>query len=164
MTDEMRIDYLDIDKIKPYKRNAKKHPQEQIDQIVKSIEQFGNNDPIAVWGKDNVIVEGHGRYLALKQMGVTGEVPVIHLDHLTDDERRVYGLVHNKLTMNSGFDYEKLDLEFNDIDPELFDMAEFGFFENTDIDIDNLFTPISDEEKKEPKQIQCPHCGEWFTP
>lgn len=130
MTDEMRIDYLDIDKIKPYKRNAKKHPQEQIDQIVKSIEQFGNNDPIAVWGKDNVIVEGHGRYLALKQMGVTGEVPVIHLDHLTDDERRVYGLVHNKLTMNSGFDYDLLEAEFNLIDPEEFDLDFYGFFDD----------------------------------
>lgn len=134
MQEKMKIDYLDISKIKPYKRNAKKHPQEQIDQIVKSIEQFGNNDPIAVWGKDNVIVEGHGRYLALKQMGVTGEIPVIHLDHLTEEERRVYGLVHNKLTMNSGWDFDLLELEFNDIDPELFDMADFGFFQDDEQD------------------------------
>ena len=130
MQEEMKIDYLDISKIKPYKRNAKKHPQEQINQIVKSIEQFGNNDPIAVWGDQNVIVEGHGRYLALKQMGVTGEIPVIHLDHLTDEERRVYGLVHNKLTMNSDFDFDLLEMEFNDIDPDLFDMADFGFFQD----------------------------------
>lgn len=130
MQDNMKIDYLDIDKIKPYKRNAKKHPQEQIDQIVKSIEQFGNNDPIAVWGDKNIIVEGHGRYLALKQMGVTGEIPVIHLDHLTDDERRVYGLVHNKLTMNSGFDYDILETEFNLIDPDEFDLGFYGFFDD----------------------------------
>lgn len=127
---ELKIDYLDISKINPYKRNAKKHPQKQINQIVKSIEQFGNNDPIAVWGDKNVIVEGHGRYLALKQMGVTGEIPVIHLDHLSEEERRVYGLVHNKLTMNSDFDFDLLELEFNDIDPDLFDMADFGFFQD----------------------------------
>ena len=129
MQENIKIDYLDINKIKPYKRNAKKHPQEQIDQIVKSIEQFGNCDPIAVWGEKNTIVEGHGRYLALKQLGVTGEIPVIHLDHLSDDERRAYGLVHNKLTMNSGFDFDLLEQELNDIDPTMFDMSDFGFFQ-----------------------------------
>lgn len=63
----LKIEYVDIDSIKPYKNNAKKHPQEQIEQIKKSIELFGNNDPIAVW--NNEIVEGHGRYEALKQIG-----------------------------------------------------------------------------------------------
>ena len=44
-------------------------PKEQIQQIKSSIEQFGNNDPIAVWGEQNIIVEGHGRYEALKELG-----------------------------------------------------------------------------------------------
>lgn len=64
---KLKIEYVDIDTIKPYKNNAKKHPQEQIEQIKKSIQEFGNNDPIAVW--NNEIVEGHGRYLALQELG-----------------------------------------------------------------------------------------------
>ena len=67
----MKIETISIDKLKPYEKNAKLHPQAQIEQIKKSIEMYGNNDPIAVWGKNNTIVEGHGRYLALKEMGAT---------------------------------------------------------------------------------------------
>ena len=56
---KLEIEYVGIDTIKPYKNNAKEHPKEQIEQIKKSIEQFGMDDPIGVW--KNEIVEGHGR-------------------------------------------------------------------------------------------------------
>ena len=164
MIDPSMVDMIPIDEIKPYKRNAKKHPQEQIDQIINSIKAFGMNDPIGVWGKDNVIVEGHGRYLALKEMGETGFVPVIHLDNLTDEQRKAYALAHNKLTMNTGFDFAVLDLEMNDLS-EMFDMGDFGFDDSFDANgLDDLFAPAPDKAPEAPKQIQCPHCGEWFTP
>ena len=67
------------------------------------------NDPIGIWGDNCLIVEGHGRLLALKQMGET-EVPTIRLDHMTDEQRRAYTLAHNKTTMSSGFDLELLQL------------------------------------------------------
>jgi ParB-like chromosome segregation protein Spo0J len=118
---KLKIEYVDINSIKPYLNNAKLHPEEQIEQIKKSIQEFGNNDPIAVW--NNEIVEGHGRYEALKQLGETN-IPIIRLDNLTDEERRAYTLVHNKLTMNSDFDYKILDAELEDID---IDMSEYGF-------------------------------------
>ena len=57
------IDYVPIGDLKPYERNAKLHPKEQIQQIKSSIKDFGFNDPIAVW-KDNEIIEGHGRLIA----------------------------------------------------------------------------------------------------
>lgn len=60
----MEIIKINLSELTPYENNAKLHPEEQIEQIKKSIEQFGNDDPIAVWGKDNIIVEGHGRYQA----------------------------------------------------------------------------------------------------
>lgn len=126
MEESIKIDYLNINKIKPYKRNAKKHPQEQIEQIINSIKAFGMNDPIGVWGEDNVIVEGHGRYLALREMGESGEVPVIHLDNLTDEQRKAYALAHNQLTMNTGFDDDILSLEMDDLS-DFFDMSDFGF-------------------------------------
>lgn len=119
----MQIEKLSVDKIKVYPNNAKLHPAYQIEQIKKSIQMYGNNDPIAVWGKDNVIVEGHGRFIALTELGYD-EVEVIHLDHLTDEQRRQYMLVHNQTTMNSGWDEDLLQIELEDIG---IDMSEFGF-------------------------------------
>ena len=115
---------LKLDDLTPYENNAKEHPEEQLDQIRESIQQFGFCDPIAVWGDDNTIVEGHGRYLVLKEMGET-EVDCIRLDHLTDEERRAYTLAHNKLTMNSGFDFQILEDELDAIND--IDMSYFGF-------------------------------------
>ena len=66
---ELKIEYVDIKSIKPYKKNARKHPKASVDAIKQSIEEFGMCDAIAVWGKDNIIVEGHGRLKALKELG-----------------------------------------------------------------------------------------------
>lgn len=155
--ERLKIEYLPIDGLKPYDRNAKEHPQEQIDQIIESIRQFGMNDPIGIWSDENLIVEGHGRLLALQQMGET-MVPTIRLDHMNDEQRRAYTLVHNKTTMNSGFDMEMLHAELDELD---IDMEEFGFASIDPVDIDQFFEDAEPKEK-EPKQIQCPHCGEWF--
>ena len=124
METRLNIEIMKISDIKPYRNNAKKHPPEQIDQIAESIALFGFNDPLAVWGAENVIIEGHGRYLAAKKMGIE-EVPVIRLDHLSDEERRAYTLIHNQLTMNSGFDLDLLNEEMSNI--TMFDMGSFGF-------------------------------------
>lgn len=124
---KLKIEYIDINSIKPYENNAKEHPQEQIEQIKKSIQEFGMNDPIGIWHDE--IVEGHGRLIACKELGYT-EVPIIRLDELTDSKRKAYALVHNQLTMNSGFDIEILDNELDDLindDDFDIDMTEFGF-------------------------------------
>lgn len=120
---QLKIEYLPLDELKPYVNNAKLHPAEQVEQIKKSIEEFGFDDPIAIWG-DGTVIEGHGRLIAANELGIES-VPVIRLDHLTDEQRRAYTLVHNKLTMNSGFDADMLSLELEDIG-EL-DMSMFGF-------------------------------------
>ena len=119
---KLQVEYVPIGTIKPYKRNAKLHPQEQIEQIKNSMKEFGNIDPIGVWHGE--IVEGHGRYEALKQMGAK-EIPIIRLDDLTDEQRKAYALVHNKLTMNSDFDVALLDTELAEI--ETIDMTLLGF-------------------------------------
>ena len=139
----MQIETINISELTPYENNAKLHPDEQIEQIKASIEMYGNNDPIAVWGDDNIIVEGHGRYMALKELGAT-TAEIIRLDHLTDEQRREYTLVHNKLTMNSDFDFDTLISELEDLD---FDGIDFGF----DIDIDEADeTEIFEDEAPEP--------------
>lgn len=141
--EHLYIEYLPIATLKPYENNAKEHPQEQIDQIIESIRQFGMNDPIAIYGDEHLIVEGHGRLLALQQMGAI-EAPTIRLDHMTDEQRKAYTLVHNKTTMNSGFNLEILNQELESID---IDMTEFGFSLD-DMEQDE-FEPINDEELPE---------------
>ena len=140
----LKIEYVDIGSIKRYKNNAKLHPREQIEQIKKSIQDFGNNDPIAVW--HNEIVEGHGRYDALKELGEK-KIPIIRLDDLTDEQRKAYTLVHNKLTMNSDFDFNILDAELSSLD---FDMTEFGF-EDLKLNADDYGTEFTlpDGEKSD---------------
>ena len=129
----MEIVKIKIEDLKTYNKNAKVHTYEQIEQIKKSIEQFGMNDPLAVWGKDNLIVEGHGRLEALKELGYE-EVDCIRLDHLTEEERKAYTLVHNKLTMNTDFDFAMLIKEIEEIDE--IDMEDFGFDFDIDEEID----------------------------
>lgn len=124
---ELTITELPVSELVEYENNAKLHPYEQIEQIAESISEFGNNDPIAVWHNENgeaEIVEGHGRLMALRRLGIE-TAPVIYLDHLTDEQRRAYALVHNKLTMNSDFDFDILQKELGEI--ATIDMEDFGF-------------------------------------
>lgn len=129
---KLSVEYVPIGSVKEYANNAKLHPAEQIQQIKESIKQFGDCDPIGVWHDpkkdEDVIVEGHGRYRALLEMGET-EIPIIRLDHLTDEQRKAYALVHNKLTMNSDFDTDTLLGELDEILD--IDMSEFGFDDNS---------------------------------
>ena len=120
----MEIIRIPIDELTPDPNNAKDHPAWQVEQIKNSIEQFGNLDPIGVWGDQNLIVEGHGRYEALKELGYH-EAECIRLDWLTEEERRGYALAHNKLTMNSGFIPDALDMNLEAIGE--IDMSLFGF-------------------------------------
>lgn len=119
----LNIVNIKIKDLKPYNKNAKKHPKKQIEYIANSIESFGMNDPIGIWGKDNLIVEGHGRVEACKKLGYD-EVPCIRLDHLTDEERKAYTLAHNKVA-ESEWDFDLLNDELGDI--LSFDMEDFGF-------------------------------------
>lgn len=130
----MEIIKLRLDQLKPYEKNAKRHTDEQIQHIINSIEQFGMNDPIGIWGEKNVIVEGHGRYFALKKMGVK-EVDCIRLDHLSDEERKAYTLVHNQATLETPFDDDLLKIELDGIFD--IDMSEFGFRVATEIEDNN---------------------------
>ena len=102
---ELKIEYMALDKLKPYEKNARKHQKADLSTIKASITEFGMSDPIGVWGKDNIIVEGHGRYLACKELGIE-QVPVIHLDHLTDEQRRAYALAHNKAAEMSEWEFD----------------------------------------------------------
>lgn len=157
----MEIISIPIDEITPDPNNAKDHPKWQIEQIKNSIEQFGNLDPIGIWGDENLIVEGHGRYEALKELGYH-EAECIRLDWLTDEERIAYALAHNKLTMNSGFVPEALDMNLDAIGE--IDMSLFGFDTNKPLEgsEDDFFADQDDidfDKESNTKKITCPNCG-----
>jgi ParB-like chromosome segregation protein Spo0J len=130
MKKHLEIVVLGVDELTPSERNAKLHPREQIEEIKQSVIDNGFNDPIAVWGENNLIVEGHGRWIACKELGFK-EVECIRLDHLTEEQRRAYTLTHNKLTMNSGFDEELLELELEELQEIGVDVIGFELDEET---------------------------------
>ena len=120
---ELKVEYLPVESLKEYENNARKHGEEDISAIVASIREFGFDDPIGIW-KDNIIIEGHGRLMAAKQLGME-TVPCIRLDHLTDEQRRAYALAHNRTAELSGWDFLVRDEELANI-AEI-DMSAFGF-------------------------------------
>ena len=145
---KLQIEYIDIEELKTYPGNAKIHTAEQIEQIKKSIDEFGFNDPIAVW-KNNEIIEGHGRLIAATEMGIK-ELPIIRLDNLTDEQRRAYILVHNKLTMNTDFDLDVLAAELDDIID--ISMDKYGF-ELSTIEIDDIDQEFLNPEEPIAKEL-----------
>lgn len=145
----MQIELIEINLINEYENNVKIHTDEQIEQIIMSIQKYGNNDPIAI-DENNTIIEGHGRFLALKRLGYN-TIPVIKLGHLTDEQKREYILIHNKLTMNTGFDMERLEKELDEIET---DLSLYGFeqfeeiFEELDEELEELEDEPTDETVK----------------
>ena len=143
---ELKIEYLPIKALKPYEKNTRKHQNKDVDNIAKSIEKFGMLDPIGIW-KGNIIVEGHGRMLACKQLGMT-EVPCVRLDHLTDEQRREYAIAHNATAELSEWDLDILPDELADLDLSDFDF-EFGLNGEKDkeeIEGEVPFTEVLGEE------------------
>lgn len=128
----MKIEKIKVDEIIPYADNAKLHPERQIEQIRSSILEFGFNDPIAI-DENNVVIEGNGRLMAIKDLGFK-EVDCIRIEGLTEDQKRAYILVHNQLTMNTGFDIDILNRELEKI--KGIDMKQFDFELDIDFDTD----------------------------
>jgi ParB-like chromosome segregation protein Spo0J len=117
----LKLQAMPIGELVEYKLNAKLHPPAQIKQIENSIKKFGMNDPIAIDEMTKVIIEGHGRLMACRNLGIK-EVPVITLSHLDEKQQRAYRIAHNKINMNSGFDN---DILLQDI--RLLTIEEIGF-------------------------------------
>lgn len=153
---ELKIEYIPLDELKPYEKNARLHTETDLATIENSIREFGMIDPIGIWSDKNVIVEGHGRLMALKKLGHE-KAPCIRLDHLTDEQRRAYALAHNKTAEMSKWDFEMLDSEIAELD---LDMTEFGFLDPDDIDWADV-EDLSEEnyDKPEKDMLECPCCG-----
>jgi len=136
---KLEIVYLPVDSLEEYEGNARDHGEEDVAAIKRSIEKFGFDDPIGIWSDHNVIVEGHGRLMAAKALGMK-EVPCIRLDHMTDAERKAYGLAHNKTAELSRWNFGKLEMELSGLGE--FNMGDFGFgFSNGSSDFGVVTNP-----------------------
>ena len=100
--------------------------------------------------------------IAALEMGLD-KVPVIRLDHLTDAQRRKYAIQHNRTAEKSAWDFTALEEEIAKLQLDGLDTSDLDFTFGDPDALDDLFAP-AEEKEKEPKQIKCPHCGEWFTP
>ncbi len=123
----LRIEYRDISSIAPAKRNPRLHSAKQIRQIGDSIKEFGFNVPVLI-DENNQIVAGHGRVAAARTLGLTS-APTIRIDHLTEEQKRAFLIVDNRLTENSTWDRQTLRIELQEIKdlcPQ-FDLEITGF-------------------------------------
>jgi site-specific DNA-adenine methylase len=127
--EELNIVYKPIKELKPYKKNAKKHSKEQVEQIANSIKEFGFTQPVII-DKHNSVVAGHGRILGAKKAGLK-QVPTVCLEDLTEEQIKAYRLVDNKLN-ESEWDYSLLDEELENLEEDI-DMNLFGFDEDVDL-------------------------------
>src|SRR5271169_2318085 len=97
-----QIEMAGIETLKPNPRNARTHSKRQIKLIAESVKAFGFLNPVLIDG-NRVIIAGNGRVEAAKRLGMT-EVPVLCINHLTDDEKRAYVLADNQLAARAGWD------------------------------------------------------------
>lgn len=121
---KLKIVYKPIDELIPYVNNANIHPQNQIDKIKASIAEFGMNTNIGI--HNGIIVYGHGRIEALKQLGET-EVPTVDLSHMTKPQMKAYILADNRIQKDSETDIELLKIELSELDELDFDLSLTGF-------------------------------------
>ena len=159
---------LALKDIIPYERNPRKNDA-AVDDVAESIRQVGYRQRIIVdennvilaghtrWNENNVILAGHTRWKALKKLGWKEAEVQRELD-MTEEQKRKYRLLDNKVSEKSGWDYELLEWEMEDLDFEGYD---FGFDTFEDVNVDDLFVEAEPKEK-EKKKVTCPHCGEEF--
>jgi ParB-like chromosome segregation protein Spo0J len=160
----MKIELWPIDKPVPYARNARKFPQSAIDKVAASIKEFGWQQPIVV-DVNRVIVVGHVRLLAAKQLGEK-KVPVHVATELTPGQIKAFRLMDNRSHQESGWDMELLAPEMAELQALNIDVSLTGF--DADEISKFLDSTGSDEEPPEsfreydetiPTEHQCPKCG-----
>ena len=122
----MKIEYWAIARVKPYAKNARSHPPEQVAQIVASIKQAGLvMKPILV-DERNEILAGHGAHMAAQQLGME-KVPVVQHKGLTQAQKRIYRIADNKTGEGSIWDNVLLLEEFDDFKAMGLDLGLTGF-------------------------------------
>lgn len=137
----MQIVYKKVNELIPYINNSRTHSEEQVNQIVASINEFGFTNPLLIDEKGSIIA-GHGRLMASKKLGME-EVPCIILEGLTEAQKKAYIIADNKMALNAGWDDELLKIELENLKELDFDLELTGF------NVDELDDILGTEEEKE---------------
>ena len=120
----MEIKSLNIEKLKPYKNNARNN-EKAVDKVVASIKEFGFRVPILI-DNDNEIIAGHTRLLAAKKLGLK-EVPTIKVDDLTPEQVKAFRIADNKTAEYADWNFELLAQELEDLKLADYDLSLTGF-------------------------------------
>lgn len=181
-----KIENINIQDLKVYEQNPKIHSDAQINQISNSIKEWGWTIPILI-DEENVIIAGHGRYLAALNIDIK-EVPCIRAVNWSEDKKRAYLIADNKLAENSSWDNGLLYTELKKISEGTFDLSLTGmeeefsmmdFSPNFSPDISETQISSKDFESAKSKihgeidsamnsknqegiEVICPHCSEQF--
>ena len=168
MKQQLKIEYLAADELKPYENNPRTHSKDQVEQIAASMEAFGWTNPILI-DEENGIIAGHGRLEAAKVAKID-PIPCIRLKGLDEAQRRALVIADNKLALNAGWDMALLREEISMLDMGAFDLNLLGF---TPFEMDDLmksFEPASEDDQggldqvKEKQPVICPECAHEFIP
>lgn len=132
-----------IDELIPYENNAKIHGPEQIEQLRRSLREFGFVSPVLI-DEDKNLIAGHGRVEAARAEGMT-EVPYVTVSDLTEAQRRAYIIADNRLTEAGVWDAGRLKLEMRELQALEFDTDLTGFA------MAEIISLAGDEPESEPK-------------
>lgn len=161
----MNIQEINIDDLIPYHNNPRKN--QAVDKVASSLSEFGFQQPIVV-DKQMVVIVGHTRLLASKKLGYK-TVPVFVAD-LSENQAKAYRIADNRLSEDSAWDYDFLNLEIGMLQEEDFDLTQLGFdkeeLNNLLADPEEFDEGTIDEQGKldelDPKMVTCPHCQAEF--
>ena len=151
----MKIELIEVGKLIPYAKNAKKHPDQQIEKLAYSIEKYGFNQPVVIDDK-NCIVVGHARVLAAKKNKLQ-QVPVVRVSNLTKEQVKEYRVFDNKLN-ESNWDELLLAEEIENFDEETKKAMGLLQEENGEIKI-NANEEVDINELENDLKNNCPKCG-----
>lgn len=153
----MEIVNIAVDKLVPYENNPRNNT-EAIQYVANSIKEFGFKVPLVI-DSDNVVICGHTRLLAAKQLGLK-DVPCVVANDLTNEQIKAFRLADNKVGEIATWDLDKLQLELDFLDCN---MEEFGFISAMEEPDITDFLEDHESKLKEPKTVVCPECGHAFT-
>ena len=148
-----------IDEIIPYENNPRRIRPEAVKAVAASIREFGFKVPVVI-DEDRVIVTGHTRVLAARELGMH-EVPCIVADDLTPEQIKAFRLADNKASELTNWDFDRLEVELEELSDIEIDMSAFGFPQDMESTADSFENKeISSEEYSVDKfKHECPVCG-----
>ena len=130
----LSVEYLSVASLGLNPKNPRLHSDKQIRQLANSIKTFGFNVPVLVDAHLQVIA-GHGRVRACKLLEIT-EVPTIRLEHLSEQQKRVFLIADNRLAENADWDNRLLGEQLRILsEAELDFTLETTGFEMGEIDL-----------------------------